>query len=288
MSVLTKIFVIALVVLSLLLSAAAITFVNTVDDYARDQRALITERNGLQAQLSRAQSESQSALSAKDKELEEKAASNAKLDAANRELQLQMAKAAGDLASARSTNAMHEGNLSKLTSALAASEGTKTLTLQQVADLRATLDKTQSQLGDINVQFSDVSNKLEVTEQARRNLSEQLTEIRGQLDKVSGVLRDRGIDPNRITTSGVLAGAPPINGVIRETRVISGVPHATISVGSEDGVKNGMEFKILDRSTGKFLGTLTIISTEPAIAIGRLAGPDVAAITSGAEVRTQL
>ena len=49
-----------------------------------------------------------------------------------------------------------------------------------------------------------------------------------------------------------------------------------------------MEFKILDRSTGKFLGTLTIISTEPAIAIGRLAGPDVAAITSGAEVRTQL
>lgn len=288
MSVLTKIFVVALVVLSLLLSAATITFVNTADVYARSVKALETERNGLQAQLGRAESELQAAISSKDSELAEKAKANASLDETIKALRAELAKAGADLAAAKSNLSINEGNISKLTSALAASEGTKSLTLQQVADLRAALDKTQSQLGDINVQYSDVSNKLEVTEQARRTLAEQLTELRGQLDKVSGVLRDRGIDPNRITTSGVLAGAPPINGVIRETRVISGVPHATISVGSEDGVKNGMEFKILDRATGKFLGTLTIISTEPSLAIGRLAGPDVAAITSGAEVRTQL
>jgi septal ring factor EnvC (AmiA/AmiB activator) len=287
-SVITKIFVIALVVLSLLLSAASITFVNTVDDYARSVRALETERNSLQAQISRAESESQEVQAGLKAELDQKTAANVALDQDNKKVREDLNKALADLASARSTIALNEGNISKLTSALAASEGTKSLTLQQVADLRATLDRTQAQLGDINVQFSDVSNKLEVTEAARRNLAEQLTEVRGQLDKVSGVLRDRGIDPNRITTSGVLAGAPPINGVIRETRTLSGVPHATISVGSEDGVKNGMEFKILDRANGRFLGTLTIISTEPNLAIGRLAGPDVAAITSGAEVRTQL
>ncbi len=284
----TKIFVIALVVLSLLLSAASITFVSSADSLDRNAKAQQSANMLLQAQLSRAQTESQSALAAKDKELSDKVAAIAMLDATIKGLKQDLAAAGAELTNARSTNALNEGNISKLTSALAASEGTKSLTLQQVSDLRASLDKTQSQLGDINVQYNDTVNKLDVTEAARRNYAEQLAELKAQLDKVSSALRDRGVDPNRITTSGVLAGAPPINGVIRETRVLSGVPHATISVGSEDGVKNGMEFKILDRASGKFLGTLTIISTEPNLAIGRLAGPDVAAISSGAEVRTQL
>lgn len=284
----TKIFVIALVVLSLLLSAAAITFVNSADVAIRDVTTLRGQVNTLQSQLGRAQSEAQETQAAIKAELDQKTAANAELDRAQKDALAKLNQALADLARANSTIAINEGNISKLTSALAASEGTKSLALQQVADLRNTLDRTQAQLGDINVQFSDVSNKLSVTEEARRVVAEQLTELRNQYDKVSGALRDRGIDPTRITTSGVLAGAPPINGVIRETRVLSGVPHATISVGSEDGVKNGMEFKILDRQNGRFLGTLTIISTEPNLAIGRLAGPDVAAITSGAEVRTQL
>lgn len=288
MSMITRIFVIALVVLSLLLSAASITFVSSVDDYSRAMKSLETEKNGLQAQLSRAESESQSALAAKDKELSQKAAAYNELDKLVKDLRSQVSAIGAELTNTKSSLSMSEGNVSKLTSALSASEGTKSMALQQVADLRSSLDKIQSQLGDVNVAYNDAVNKLDVTETARKVLAEQLTEMRGQLDKVSGALKDRGGDPNRITTSGVLAGAPPINGVIRETRVLSGVPHATISVGSEDGVKTGMEFKILDRANGKFLGTLTIIMVEPNLAIGRLAGPDVASIPAGAEVRTQL
>ncbi len=288
MSMITRIFVIALVVLSLLLSAAAITFVSSVDDYSRAITAMKAENAGLQAQLSRAQSESQSALAAKDEAIAQKVAAAGEADKQLKELRGQLTTAGADLTNAKSSLAMSEANVSKLTSALQASEATKSLTLQQVADLRGSLDKVQSQLGDVNVAYNDTVNKLDVTETARKVLAEQLQELKGQLDKVSGALRDRGVDPNHITSSGVLAGAPPINGVIRDTRILSGVPHATISVGSEDGVKTGMEFKILDRASGKFLGTLTVIMVEPNLAIGRLAGPDVAAIGAGAEVRTQL
>ena len=288
MSMITKIFVVALVVLSLLLSAASITFVSSVDDYSRAMKAMETEKNGLQAQLSRIETETLSANSAKDKELSEKAAAIATGDSMIKSIKQQLATVGAEMATSKASLSMSEANVSKLTSALSASEGTKSLTLQQVADLRGAVDKLQAQLGDINIQYNDTVNKLDVTETARKVLAEQLAETRGQLDKVSSALRDTGVDPNRITTSGVLAGAPPINGVVRETRILSGVPHATISVGSEDAVKIGMEFKILDRASGKFLGTLTIIAVEPNLSIGRLSGPDVASIATGAEVRTQL
>lgn len=288
MSMITRIFVIALVVLSLLLSAASITFVSSVDHLNRDNVTLKTQVTGLQAQLSRAESDLQSKVAAKDKELAEKVNAVSALDKTVKELRTQLSDFGGQLSNAKSSLTMSEANVSKLTSALSASEGTKSQALAQVAELRGTLDKIQTQLADVNVAYNDAVNKRDVTEEARRVLAEQLTEIKGQLDKVSGALKDRGVDPTRITSSGVLGGAPPINGVIRETRVISGIPHATISVGTEDGVKTGMEFKILNRETGKFLGTLTIIMVEPNLAIGRLAGPDVAAIAAGAEVRTQL
>jgi hypothetical protein len=49
-----------------------------------------------------------------------------------------------------------------------------------------------------------------------------------------------------------------------------------------------MEFKILDRQGGNFLGTLVVDSVEPNEATGRLEGPKVAEIRPGVEARTQL
>lgn len=288
MSMLTRIFVVLLVVFSLLLSAATITFVSSVDDFTRDNTSLRTRASQLETQLSQKEADTQAIIAAKDKELAGLNDAITKANATIKGFQAQVATSGAELAKTSSSLSISEANVSKLTSALSASEGTKALALQQVTDLRGTLDKLQSQLGDLNVAYNDTVNKLDVTEAARRNFAEQLSDLKGQLDKASAALRDRGVDPNRITTSGVLAGAPPINGVIRETRILSGVPHATISIGSEDAVTVGMEFKILDRASGKFLGTLTVIAVEPNLAIGRLAGPDVASITTGAEVRTQL
>ena len=98
-------------------------------------------------------------------------------------------------------------------------------------------------------------------------------------------------------SASVVAGGANLSALFPKLweKTSSGVMYAQLVVGDKKvGAPVVLQLLLdvmpagLDRATGKFLGTLTIISTEPAIAIGRLAGPDVAAITSGAEVRTQL
>jgi hypothetical protein len=84
-----------------------------------------------------------------------------------------------------------------------------------------------------------------------------------------------------------VVSAPPINGVVRNRRTIAGQEYATISVGSADDVAKGMQFKVVDRNTGDFLGTLTVEAVEPNEASGRLTGPKIADIRPGVEVRTQ-
>ena len=81
--------------------------------------------------------------------------------------------------------------------------------------------------------------------------------------------------------------AQPINGVIRDKKVVNGVTFATISVGAQDQVTEDMLFNVIERN-GDFLGYLRVDRVEPNEAIGRLEGPRVADMKPGDEVRTQL
>jgi ribosomal protein L29 len=273
-SILTKIFVVALVVLSLLLSAATITFVNSIDDYKRTGEASKLALATAQARASSDAAKAQADLTAKEARAKAAEDAVAARDKEVADLNQKLADLGAQLASARSDKT--------------ASEAQKSGLLEQVADLRTSNERLVNQNGELNGAFAEASNKLLVTEEARRNLAEQLTELRGSFDKVSGALRDRGVDPTRIGSSGLTAGAPPINGYISDTRSIAGIPHATISVGSEDAVKIGMEFNILDRASGQFLGKLKVVAVEPSQAVGQISGPGAQQVAKGAEVRTQL
>ena len=81
---------------------------------------------------------------------------------------------------------------------------------------------------------------------------------------------------------------PDINGVVRAVREVDGVRHATISVGSNDGVKKGMRFSVVDPDEGVWLGHLTIDAVGFNEATGSLAGPNVKAVKLGHRVMTKL
>jgi hypothetical protein len=182
---------------------------------------------------------------------------------------------------------MQSADMTRLTEALKASEGTKATLSQQVTDLRQTNDKRLTENTQLNQTVSDLTNKLEVTERERRNLAEQLTEQRNRAEQMTRQLRGVGLSPEQLQAAGTRIG-PPINGVIQEVRPIAGVPYATISVGTNDGVRRGMEFNVVNRQTGDFLGVLTVESVELNEATGRLAGPRVADIRPQHEVKTQI
>jgi hypothetical protein len=59
-------------------------------------------------------------------------------------------------------------------------------------------------------------------------------------------------------------------------------------VGSADQVAPGMEFKIINKNTGDYLGSLVVDTVTPNEATGKVTGPKVGEVRAGVEVRTQL
>ena len=288
MSPLTKLFVGMLIVLSLLTTAATVVYVNKEDVQKTTLKNTETELNSARAALQAARDELTSAqqnLTAVQANANQ-AAQQATTDINARQQQISQLQV--ELAKAQSQQATQQLDVSRLTEALNASQASSTALQTEVARLRQSNDQLVRQASDLNGSVSDLTARLEVTERERRLLAEQLTQAQTEVTRLTAVVRGAGIQPGQ--EPGIIAksGLPQINGVIRDVRTIAGRPYATISVGTADGVQRGMEFKILDRQGGNFLGTLVVDSVEPNEATGRLDGPKVAEIRPGVEARTQL
>ena len=288
MSPLTKLCVGLLIVLSLLTSAAFIVYVNKED---LTQTALKQTKASLDSERLKTESLSQQVQSLQSNltSQQQEAASQANAASAeNSRLQQDISKLNVDLAKASGTGASQQLDIARLTEALNASQTTSGKLGEEVTRLRTGNDTLVKQSSDLNSTVSDLTNKLEVTEKERRKLAEQLTQTQADAQHMSDVIKGAGLAPQQQARAANASGSPAINGVVREVRPIAGNQYATISVGSADGVQSGMEFKVIDRASQNFLGTLTIVSVEPNEATGRLVGPNVAAIRPGVEVRTQL
>jgi hypothetical protein len=280
--------------MSMLLAAGLIVFVNRVDDFQKqgavttanlrlaEQRAtesqaeLATVRatmaNATQTAQARIQ-QIQDQMSARDREL---------LD-----LRGQLAEAQAQAASAQAA----------LTSA---NEGLKVAqqnqgTLQgQLAQLRTTHDKLMQQFTEANLGMNDLNARLQQTERQRKDLTEQLAELNSRLENVGadGARTDagsRGAQQARFGTGRLANPNLNINGVVREKRVIAGVPYATISIGSADAVSKGMRLRVLGGRNGQeFLGYVDVTNVEPDEAIGRLTGPRINEVTTNSQVVSQL
>ena len=288
MSPLTKLFVGLLIVLSLLTTAATVVYVNkedvnkaTLDAARRERDAARMDADNLRQQVAAAQGNLTAAIQEANNQANAASAENSRLQTQINNLNVELAKASG-------TAASQQLDISRLTEALNASQATSGKQAEEIARLRTGNDTLVKQTSDLNSTVSDLTNKLDVTEKERRKLAEQLTQTQADATRMSQVIKGAGLSPQQAVAAQNRSGMPAINGVIRDVRMIAGNQYATISVGSADGVTPGMEFKVIDRQSQNFLGTLTIDSVGPQEATGRLFGPNIAAIHPGVEVRTQL
>ncbi len=288
MSPLTKLFVVLQVVLSLLLTAATVVYVNKEDvqktSLATTQaqyNAAKAEAAALQQQLSAAQ---QNLTAAQQQANDQAGRATAQLGTQQQEIsRLQV-----ELANATSKAATQQLDISRMTEALNATQASSTKQGEEIARLRTANDTMVRQTSDLNASVSDLTNRLDQTERERRLLAEQLTQTQGENQRLGAAIKGAGLDAGQVQAAVNRSGLPKINGVVRDVRTIAGNQYATISVGSADQVSRGMEFKVLDRASGNFLGTLVVDQVEPNEATGRVFGPNVAAIKPGVEVRTQL
>lgn len=285
MSVLTKIFVILLVVLSLILSAATLTFVARSDDYVKLNQSLnqnLTDaNNSLAEERSKRAGDNAALTSQLAQAISERDADRAgrkAADLANAQLKSDLAAKEGQIA----TLTQLKENDSKVTAGIAS----RNETLQnRVNEIEQQVMKLTSELGEANRALTTAQQRESFATASAREANEKLVELKNVVDRLSGALRDRGVNPDSVT-GGVAAGAPAINGVVSAKLDIGGVPYAKISVGSDDAVSVGMTFNVVDRTSGTFLGKLTIRQVNPNESIGSLEGPAINDIKAGNEVRT--
>ena len=274
MSPLTKLFVVLQVVMSLLLTAGTVVYVTrdnqTVDSLAAARASLAAAENAAAQNASALSAAQTNLLAQQESNNQMKAASAQAIAAAEQrinDLNVQLAKA-------NANSSTQELQIARLTEGLQAAQSTTSCLTQTVAQLRTSGDQLIKRASEDSARISELASTLEVTERNRRELAEQLAELR----------QNGGSAVSAAGRQGPVA-APAINGIIRDRRNIGGKEYATISVGSADNVQRGMQFKVIDR--GNFLGTLTVDAVEANEATGILAGPHVNDIAKGSEVRTQ-
>jgi hypothetical protein len=290
LSPLTKLFVVLLVIVSLLESAAIVAFVNQVDDFKNQNEMLVAKSDAADAKLRSMQVETEAARA--DKTAAESAA-RAQVEAIRLSMNdLRQKEAAKDaeLAKTASQAAIQTVTATSLAGTLKAAQETNTTIQAQMSELRSSNDKLATQNQQLNMQVTDLLNRYDVTERERKFLAEQLAEAKSSLEKQGAMLRDAGVSQAMVASASGRVSAPPIEGVIR-TRSVStnGLPYATISVGSADSVTPGMEFKVLSQ-TGEWLGVLKVESVRTGEAGGKLDGPadKLAQVRAGDKVKTQL
>lgn len=287
MSVLTKISVLLVVVLSIIMAAGTVVWVNrsqnfakTVTDQSAQVKMLTAKVAGLNEQNTLLGGERTQIQQSMQHQVDDARKTIDQLQAASNDKDTQIAQLNGNLAQA--TVAQKSAN-----DALTVAQkmiGTQDAT---IADMRKTGVESDKKSAELSFAVTDWTNKFEVVNRQERDEREQITQLQNDNRKLQETLHKSGITENSPTLNG--ESLVPVAGVVRSSQKIGGVPYATISVGSADQVTKGMQFKVIDpKARDPFLGYLIVDRVEPRQAFGHLSGPHVSDVHEGVEVRTQL
>jgi hypothetical protein len=291
LSVLTKVFIVLHVVLTMLFVAATVVWVNRVETFNDPLKTAKADATAANRRAEEAQA----------------AAATAKADATA--LSIQSATAIGNvrkerdqalatvrerdaaLAGANQNVASEGAKLQAVTAALKVAQTSNSSLQQQLEATRAASDKLQQENTQLLTANADLNSRQQVALRQNRALSEDLDQLRNQLADLQaggGGGRAAAAVPAGSTQAAGVRTEQAINGVVRDVKNVGGVNTATISVGSVDNVKPQMQFNVIDREAGNFLGYFVVDRVEQNESVGRLTGPHVDQMKKGNEVRTQL
>jgi hypothetical protein len=290
LSVLTKVFIVLHVVLTMLFVAATIVWVNRVDTTKVALDSAVKETAGARRELAEAQAsesrakgdaaalstQSAAAIANVRKERDEAIAAVRQRDAA--------------LAGAQQNVASEGAKLQAVTAALQTAQKSNATFQQTLEQTRTSSDKLQQENTQLLTANSDLNSRVQVALRKNQFLNEELDQAREQIAQMNdrgGATASAAAAPAAAGISGVRT-EQAINGVIRDVKNVGGVQTATVSVGSTDNVKPQMQFNVIDREAGNFLGYFIVDRVEQNEAVGRLTGPSVNQMKKGNEVRTQL
>jgi regulatory protein YycI of two-component signal transduction system YycFG len=285
-SALTKIFVVLNVLLSIVLAAGVVVWVNRSENFVKSATANNARLKADEARIASLKSEND-LLGAEQTQIrqtmqhqiDDGRKSNDQLQASVADKDTQVAQLNANLAQA--TAAQKSAN-----DALTVAQKMVDTQNTTIADLRKSGVDQDKKNAELSFAVNDWTNKFEVVNRQERDDREQITQLQSDNRKYQELLHKNGIAENSTPEGESLT---KVSGVIRSAQKIGGVPYATIDVGGADAVTKGMRFRVIDpKAADPFLGYLIVDRVEPRQAFGHLTGPHIDEVHEGVEVRTQL
>lgn len=275
MSTLTKILIVLLTLSSIFLCGIVVTYVANADNYREKYTNIRSDRDSLDKKLK-----------AKTKEaneyIEEKQQLEDKLRSEIATLSAKVGKLEGNL---RDVERERASCLRQLESWTSITKDFYTTNDKQGALLKNTLDELKriqaeqiKQRKELNETTAELVEKMAIVEQVQaenRRLLEEKTELRARLDSILRPAGEAVAEPVTVTPQKKLSrfiGTGPatmqigLKGLVTDVDMENSL--VEISIGSADGVKEGMKFYITRGQ--EFICDILIYDVEPEKAVGLL------------------
>lgn len=293
MSILTKVFVVLLVLFAMITSAAEIVFVQKTDaskDQIADLQASLAQKT---KDLTNEKNDDDSARLDLRTQITALLGQIANLQSSLADQRKEYDNLALNLASVTSDSTTEKTELAAMADAMKVAQDNNGKMQAIVADLRSSMDKLQTEHNEDAEAISAKTNLYEVARNQLEFTTEQLQDMQTKAETYLRMLQDHGISAEQAINDAAAhpqLPVPPITGHVNVKSDIAGVPYVTLSVGSADAVSVPMMFYVFDQEKGQFLGQVTVEKVDTNDSIGRLTGPadTIANVKAGNEVRTRI
>lgn len=274
MSTLTKILVVLLAISSIFLCGIVVTYVATADNYRKNFNAQVAE-------LDSAKKTAISRTEQYNAKTVEKDALETKLNGEKAKLNIEISSLQDKLKEIEAKSNVWEKRASDMAGVAETTTKTSSETLKILTDTQAQLTFALADQEKLEAQFEDTSSTLleklaviQTLEKEKKQLIEEKVELQSRMDKL---LQPTGRRPAPIVTvtpkpREIARPAPVIAKKIGLKGLVNAVDlknkMAGISIGTADGVKEGMKFHVTRGD--KFICDILIIDTDAEEAVGAL------------------
>ncbi len=270
MSILSKVFAVLLVVMSIGLTSMTVSFVSQTTNW-RDtaekyqEHARIADTN-----LRHEIAASAGLLATARDEVKEQMKRSSDLQAGVAAARAEAAQLRTDLAKAQAERATLTAMNSALVSQFNVADSARQLYMKQRDDLeRTNIDVGQRNVG-LNDRVYELTAQLDVRIEQQRHAEQQINSLTNDVERLSRLTGAAGAQPfenSRSARDAVALSPVPARQIRARVADVSG-DLITINVGSADGVKRNMEFVV--HRNDNFVGDLRITTVEPNRSAGRM------------------
>lgn len=263
MHVLTKIFIVLVSLLAVLLVPLMVVYATNENNYKGRFQEADALRASAVAEKNAAIASSATTVTEKEAQIAQLRTANTELEKAKTESDATIRQLESQLAAATATQAKITGDIAMIQSTLQAGQQLTESLVAEIRTLRTSAVAIERQKVELDEALRDVTSQLEVAEQARRALAEELARLKDEYSKALtklGEYTSRFGELGRGDVRATIMSDRTLTATIIRVERSAGQVLAEIDAGSRDGVKEGWVMTI--GSGGTFVGNLRIINVD--------------------------